>query len=297
MGGVGQPRADKMAEINRVFSENPLLWGVNYFPHHFRSASPRFHIDILLAAMRERYFACQCPRESAKAQSLDSKVLTKYGWAKIGQLKEGIPLISPSGGTTRVTHLHQIDKMDLYRITFRGGASTLCNLDHLWRVKCPSNTKQKELVLPLRDIIKNYRKERFDHRFKTKYMECRYYVDLPKLIEFSERNLPIDPYTLGVWLGDGHSANSRYTSDDPEIADYIPYSVKKHEKCINYWIKGLNPILRRMNLIKNKHIPDDYLFGSIKQRTELLQGLIDTDGHIPKKKSAIEFSNKNKRII
>ena len=54
----------------KIFNENPLLWGLYYFPHHFRSRTPQFHIKILKEVMNNRYFACQCPRESAKSTIL-----------------------------------------------------------------------------------------------------------------------------------------------------------------------------------------------------------------------------------
>lgn len=284
-------------EIWTAYKDNPLAWGKYYFPHHFRSCSPPFHMSIIKECLNNRYVAIQAPRESAKAQSLDSKVLTKYGWMRVGDLHVGDKILRPNGKETTIVKLHPISQMELYRVTFRGGASTLCNLDHLWKVQCPSNTKKKVLVKPLRDILKNYKTPRYDHRFKTHYTECRYYLNPVKPIEFEEKELTVDPYTLGVWLGDGSSRDSRVTSIDPEMIDYIPYETKKHNKCINYGITMLAPKLRKINVLNNKHIPREYLFGSIKQRVELFQGLIDTDGHISKKKSAIEFTNKNKQLI
>ncbi len=60
----------KNKTIIEIFEENPLLWGLYYFPHHFRSKTPTFHIKLLREAMNNRYFACQCPRESAKSTML-----------------------------------------------------------------------------------------------------------------------------------------------------------------------------------------------------------------------------------
>jgi len=70
MGGIGKPRQLKNETIDDVFGQNPILWGFNYFPHHFRSASPRFHVKIIENVLTNRYFACQCPRESAKSTLL-----------------------------------------------------------------------------------------------------------------------------------------------------------------------------------------------------------------------------------
>ena len=56
--------------IKDIFSKNPLAWGLYYFPHHFRSATPGFHLEILRGVMNNRYFAAQCPRESANTTIL-----------------------------------------------------------------------------------------------------------------------------------------------------------------------------------------------------------------------------------
>jgi hypothetical protein len=151
--------------------------------------------------------------------------------------------------------------------------------------------------MPLKDILPNYKAPRYDPRFDTYYFESRYFVKASPAIEFSEKKLDLDPYTLGVWLGDGHSAGQRITTADPEIFNYIPLKADKNKHKYNYGLAGITSYLRRMDLINNKHIPDDYLFGSIAQRTALLQGLIDTDGHVPNRQTCIDFSNKNYRLI
>jgi hypothetical protein len=78
-------------------------------------------------------------------------------------------------------------------------------------------------------------------------------VEVCDALDYPERDLPVAPYTLGAWLGDGHSASPRITSADPEIIDAI----------------GAD----------NKHIPELYLRASTEQRRALLAGLLDTDGY------------------
>lgn len=121
-------------------------------------------------------------------------------------------------------------------------------------------------------------------------------------VEYSEKDLKIPPYILGLWLGDGTSCRPELTSIDEElIKEWTEYAetnnciARKHSnvgaKVSSYDITsgkkaGHNPILktfREYNLLKNKHIPLDYLTGSKKQRLELLAGIIDTDGYLSKK--------------
>jgi DNA segregation ATPase FtsK/SpoIIIE-like protein len=114
-------------------------------------------------------------------------------------------------------------------------------------------------------------------------------------LDYPERHLPIAPYTLGAWLGDGHSAGARITCADQEIVDAISddgYAVTKSSARLSYGISeqgtlspwhqaraGLMARLRETGVLGNKHIPERYLRASIDQRRALLAGLLDTDGY------------------
>jgi hypothetical protein len=118
-----------------------------------------------------------------------------------------------------------------------------------------------------------------------------------KGVEFANNNeLPLDPYFIGVWLGDGSSRDPKFTTADKEILDYMTKEVGKyglsvvHEKRYDYRITGNGKVgnnyitntLRKLKLINNKHIPQEYLTSSRKNRLRLLAGLIDTDGSYSK---------------
>jgi heat shock protein 1/8 len=126
----------------------------------------------------------------------------------------------------------------------------------------------------------------------------------------TEGNLPLDPYYIGLWLGDGTSHKpEEITSADPEIENYLndfitdfPGMVVMKDKttsngrlsmtkdCYHYRIvrkdsvrTGVNPIrkiFKDLNLIDNKHIPEIYMKSSRMDRLKLLAGLIDTDGYL-----------------
>jgi len=114
-------------------------------------------------------------------------------------------------------------------------------------------------------------------------------------LDYPAHDLPIEPYTLGAWLGDGHSDGARITCADLEIIDSIRkdgYTVTKHSGRLSYGITektsgsawqqsraGISARLRRLGLLHNKHIPELYLRASIGQRRALLAGLLDTDGY------------------
>ena len=130
-------------------------------------------------------------------------------------------------------------------------------------------------------------------------------------IEFEQKSeLPLDPYVLGVWLGDGACAANKVTIADKEIFDYLEQFSKDNNTNFNirklrqkngepYWDVSLtgritgrgdtasstsvvSRVLKELNLYNNKHIPDIYLKASIKDRLQLLAGLLDTDSHLSK---------------
>ena len=138
-------------------------------------------------------------------------------------------------------------------------------------------------------------------------------------IEFQEQHLEIDPYFLGVWLGDGTSSNVSIATQDREIVSYLnDYAqtlqlqvTKSHnnkEKCPMYSItsgrsgnchknnNSLQTRLRRLGVLNNKHIPHHYLQNSRKNRLQLLAGLLDSDGYYDASCNVFEIVQKDKKL-
>ena len=119
-------------------------------------------------------------------------------------------------------------------------------------------------------------------------------------VEFTEKTHSLDPYFLGVWLGDGSSSCSDITNPEPEIQGYLKeYAVKMDDeiKCYSYkrcptfrfsntknkWKESnIRNAISKLDLIDNKHIPSEYFIDSRKNRLRLLAGIIDTDGYAAK---------------
>lgn len=135
-------------------------------------------------------------------------------------------------------------------------------------------------------------------------------------VEYPERQVKIDPYFLGVWLGDGSSGCAAITTIDKEIIEVIHEEAEKRQlkvrqdkityhltstngnakNATGQFTKGANPLLndlREYHLVLNKHIPPEYLINSRTNRLQLLAGLIDTDGDYS---HGFTFTNKNKRL-
>lgn len=132
-----------------------------------------------------------------------------------------------------------------------------------------------------------------------------------KPVEYPENKIMIDPYFMGIWLGDGNCRDIGITNIDKEIVDYIHQTAKKYKLRVRvydgktYHIasettkKGCNKILTAIqsyNLIGNKHIPKDYLINNRKERLKLLAGIIDTDGHADQIRRKYEITQKNETL-
>lgn len=213
---------------------------------------------------------------------------------------------------------------NLYRVRQNRGIDYTVTGDHLLVLDQTAGFEKKVAI----EGFKSYEKRRHitlpipeDNRIEIRadeYMNRsgrfkRCYSGVKQLkIEFPEKELPVDPYYLGLWLGDGTSI--RYyeiTTGDDEILDYLKNVAKrfgsdirrlgsytydivciKDGRYLARW-KEVGEKFRELNLINNKHIPKEYLYGSYKSRLKLLAGIIDSDGCRTKKNTlAITMVNK-----
>lgn len=147
-------------------------------------------------------------------------------------------------------------------------------------------------------------------KFKTNYKGYK------TAVEFAEKALPVHPYFLGLWLGDGTSESSNVSTTDTEIVSYLKsyadelgLELKKvqqaPEKCPVYRISNdrqnamgysLHGLLRELGVLNNKHIPQDYLVNSSAKRLELLAGLMDSDGHYLVQSNGFEITQKSEKL-
>jgi len=259
--------------------------------------TPQFHREVWeMCASDEQYIAVAAPRGHAKAQSVDSKVLTPDGWVRLGDIRRGDKVIGRGGRPVTVRRAFRVSRMRMFRVTTRDGRTAVCNIGHVWEVECPSNRKGKIQQKTLDEIMTNWKVDRYDKRTGKTFTEYRYRIH-PETVRFEERDLPIDPYTLGAWLGDGHSASGRITSADPEILAYMPYPTKKYSKKYLYGVEGLTTKLRELGVLQDKYIPEEYLRASVDQRLRLLQGLMDTDGTVHRDGRIAYLGSSRKRLV
>ncbi|MFF7195837.1 PhoH family protein [Streptomyces sp. NPDC008079] len=230
-----------------------------------------------------------------RAQPVFTKVLTPDGWRPIGDLQVGDLVVGSDGEPTPVLGVYPQGEKDIYRVTAQDGASTLACGDHLWTVRTASDKRRDKpwRVLETKEMIGSLRAA-----------HARRY-ELPLLtapVCFPERDVPMDPYALGLLLGDGcltGSTTPSFATADPELVTALeaalPGVTVRHKGGPDYTlnrvrttgdvITTVNPVtaaLRTLDLLGNtsgsKFVPDSYLNNSAEIRLALLQGLLDSDG-------------------
>lgn len=250
-------------------------------------------------------------RGGGKMVGLDEPVLTPNGWVKMKDLEVEDKVIGSDGLPTKIKWKSDTQKAPFYRITLRDGRVVEACEDHTWKVwnknKNKNSSKSIFSEMKTKDMFEKYYYDRIDSKHKKKYNEIKYTKEyilaLPtvKEIEYKEVDLPINPYLLGLLLGDGCLAlNGSLTTGDKEVIEFCKrectknnwtYRIKNHtdRKCSDVFFTNKNKsgnsliqIIKKLGLYKtnssNKFIPEIYKNSSIKQRYELLRGLMDSDG-------------------
>ena len=259
-----------------------------------------FQEKMLRTFHENRFSICKLPRQCGKALSLDTKIPTPNGWTTMGELKVGDEVLSPSGDTVRV--LTKTDPMynhKCYKIYFDNGEEIVADAEHLWEVNSCYWTSGKKIVTT-EDIANVYKTKTNNKRGEG---VCgSYYIEtsLPTK-NFNNKELSIDPYLLGVWLGDGYSSDSRIVAHKDDFEFYktkidIEYQ-REDGNCYRFKVSNLKQKLKENNLLNNKHIPQEYLRSSYEDRLELLRGLMDTDGSLRPNSRSFEFYQKNYELI
>ena len=224
-----------------------------------------------------------------KAQPLSALVLTPTGWTDMGGINPGDKVVGSNGRPIRVTHVHPQGVKPIYRVEFSDGSATEACADHLWQVQ---DHNDRALGRDGR-VLDTLQVKALLEEGKTRST----YVPVVGPVEFeSDAPLPIDPYVLGLLLGDGgfRQSTPTFTSEDQELfdalAERLPVSVERfapmQARLTNgHSGGGPNPLTKALRDLglwghksESKFIPWPYLRAGVDDRLALLQGLMDTDG-------------------
>jgi hypothetical protein len=258
-----------------------------------------FQKEAVLTYVRERFVVLLCSRQIGKALSLDTPILTPDGLKPMRDIHIGETVYGKDGKPTKVTYESPVyENRNCYSVRFDNGEEIIADEEHLWEIgtlhpeRIPGaynkgpGVKKCNNVARYEVLTTGELKAKLDSKLEE---GSSIFVDVNKPVEFERKELPIDPYLLGLWLGDGYSASNRMIGLLEDMDHYltrlgdIPYTNQTVRQNWNLRVVAfteLHPKLKALNLIKNKHIPTEYLTSSYEDRLALVQGLMDTDGSV-----------------
>lgn len=247
---------------------------------------------------------CMPPRHG-KCVAHDQPILTPDGWRTHGDIKPGDYVFGPDGEPTRVLEV-SAEVAEVVPVHLSNGEVIYTHLNHDWTVWDRASRQWRTLET---------------HEIKARKLRVgpegrggRYVLQLPDAgpLQFPKRDLAMEPYALGVWLGNGRSdspltAHAAWDECVPRAIEALGYHITRlytqADTGVLYALFGDNGApsrfrseLKALGLIDNKHIPEEYLRASIDQRLELMAGLVDSDGNVERSTGRVRYSTTSEAL-
>lgn len=245
-----------------------------------------------------------------KALPNSTKIPTPNGWKKVGEIQEGDYLFDAFGKPTKVLKVFPQGEKEVWQVTFKDGRTAKCCSEHLWSY---NTSAQKKADRTNRRFYTSTLKEISEQPLMTKSRGYRFFVPQSYAVQYPKKDYYLSPYVMGLILGDGsfrqHESNKsfQFSSETDElpkiIAEEMDWFLKKNagdnytwyfstkekqsfaKEKINVWVEDVLKEFPELINAKSedKYIPRLYLEGSVHQRFDLLNGLLDTDGSVDEK--------------
>jgi len=316
-GDVNDDGMDVFDNINEVLIDDfrkPIRTGIGGLDEKMNGGLSKGELAIILA-----------PFGVGKALPNSNIIYTPEGYKLMGDIKVNDKVFGRNGKETNVIGVYPQGNRPIFKISFNDGTFTFCDEEHLWSVNSINQRNRsswkdgKRIKLEPDNSFKVIKTSDLINKltFGSK-KSLNFKIPMVEPVEFNERELPINPYVLGVMLGDGYMKSSRFTTKDIEIADEVSrtnsVNISIKEKCrdidksnilvqeclFDVCIYGITDKLKSLGLYDKKSdtkfIPSQYLYNSIENRLELLRGLLDTDGNV-RKNGGIEYVSTSKELI
>lgn len=229
-----------------------------------------------------------------KALTIATPILTDKGFVYMRDIKVGDKVFARNGECYPVTAIYPQGEKEVYRVSFEDGTYVNCCKDHLWIYKTTDDIVRRNewRVDSLYNIMQNHPISR-----GKGYNLC---IPVCERMNFTKKELPLNPYVLGALLGDGGFTTDRisFTTIDESLVEKLNSllvdfngSFVKNKSNLQYLFKSndvrenkLYRCIQQLGLLdkdsSNKFIPKEYLYSSIEDRLELIRGLVDTDGTV-----------------
>jgi replicative DNA helicase len=308
VGEIDKGQTDIFSDLDTVLDEDyrhPIPMGIAGIDKLLKGGLAKGEIGVILA-----------PTGVGKSCPNSEPLLTPKGWVKMGEIKLGDKVIGSDGKEQYVLGVYPQGVRPIYKVEFSDDTFVNCDEEHLWSVNT-LNMRTAKTRVKGKGVYKpnyGYKVVKTSDMMNDIKKRGRYNYRLPVVspVDFEKREVSIDPYLLGLLLGDGSICDSgiRISTKDDELFDSIKY-LDEHTSFNEYYrtetksVKSINfkgEIKKRLEVYdllnkksNNKFIPKDYLYNSLDVRVSVLQGLMDTDGYIDKK-GTVQFTTVSKQL-
>ena len=237
-----------------------------------------------------------------KGNPYKTTVYTPSGKQEWGNIYPGDMLLGSDGSPVRVVSRHELGMRAIYRVAFDDGSIVFVTEDHLWNVRGRQerrNNLDTWRTITTKDII-----ELGVKRPNGTAMTRTWEIPIQGAAQFEEREIDLHPYFVGLWLGDGKIGEPSYCKPYPEVSERLRgfgYDVVDRADGKTKYIKGIVDDFRQHDVFfcnsPDRYIPDDYKYNTIANRTELLRGLLDTDGEVHGHTGTIGYASTSERLL
>lgn len=262
-------------------------------------------------------FFCYGTGANGKACCLNTYIPTPTGWTTQGALRPGDLVFDERGVPCRVLALSDTwTDRPCFRVRFSDGTSVVADAEHEWRVSDYVGRESTRMTREIADnVVVRVRPTTGACRGGTEY---RWRVAMAGALTLPDADLPLDPYVLGYWLGNGstggpqiatHEDDSGHVAGRFSNAGYFcsfgrvkgrgrTLTFRTTERRYGCGMRGgsARAKLARAEVLDNKHVPPAYLRASARQRLALLQGLMDSDGHALKRQAQCEYCSTSRAL-
>lgn len=238
---------------------------------------------------------------TGKQEPISALIPTFSGYKKMGDIQVGDEVFGSDGQPTKVTGVFPQGVKPVYRLTFSDHTTAEAGDEHLWKVAYRYG-KRREWKWEVKST-----QELMDAGLRHN-KEYKFIIPMTEPVAYPEADLPIDPYVLGTVIANGNATGGQVrivTPDDDVAAKVLSrWSGNRHHRpegaCSAYGLYKMMGPIRELGLdvkSRDKFIPEPYLLGSIEQRIELLQGLMDGDGTpVKSQPNSVAYSTTSRRL-
>lgn len=310
--------APKRAILTDFLSEDWTLKEIDFRPYNERlgfNLYPHQEEAVKFLTSRKKAILADV-MGFGKMEPVSSLIPTPSGYKRMGDIKVGDKVFGSDGKEHNVIGIFPHKDKPIYKVTFTDGSFCRCGLEHLWIVRTQNDVRRNRgwKVKSLGEIVESGLEWK-----NSKVHNYKYEIPISEPVDYTEVNHIIHPYVLGMCIGDGNMCNNGINMSIPDsevesvsriknlLNESYTLSENRSASCPRYKIirndgKRKNEYIKEIKRLglnvhgNDKFIPDEYKMDSISNRTELLRGLMDSDGSISKSKNHIHYYTNSEKL-